>query len=90
MKRFAIPILSFALGTLVLAPLSYGGPAGKFERRYWDPSVEQNAPMKEKSFQHTSPTQRDQKEMSTPQKGATNPNQSAGKYDRRYWTPTQE
>jgi len=90
MKRFAFSIFSLAVGALLLAPLSYGGPAGKYERRYWDPTVEQNAPMKEKSFQHTSPAQRDQKEMSAPQKGTTNPNQPAGKYDRRYWTPTQE
>jgi hypothetical protein len=92
MKRLILSTSPFVLASLLLTSLSYGGSSqgAKFERRYWDPLVEQNMPMQDKSFQHTSPTQREQNEISPPQKGSTNPNQPAGKFERRYWTPTQE
>ena len=93
MKRFAFSIFSLAVGTILVTPPSFGGninqPAGKYERRYWDPSAGRQS-AEEKGFQHKSPTERDQKEkMSAPEKEKKY-NQPAGKYERRYWDPSVE
>jgi len=92
MKRLALAVCSFAVGTVLLSPPVYSSninqPAGKYERRYWDPSVERQS-TEEKGFQHKSPTQRDQDKMAAPRK-ETKGSLPAGKFERRYWDPSVE